>query len=1346
VAGPGGRSVGRVSVQVSPDTSGFRNDLKSDLAKLSTLKLEIPTVLDPRGFREDLARLQSQVRRSDIELPVSLDKHSRTAAELKSEASSLGLLAKRNPVQIPVELDSKAIANATNSLGSLSAAGTRARGVFSGLATILGPSKVGVFATLGVAAAGSIPSLLTLAGGISQVAGVGALLPAALGAGAVALGTLKLGLSGVGDALKNAADPTKFAAALKKLAPAAQETVKAIVGLKPAFDGLKLSVQQSLFDGIGRSMQSLGKTYIPVLKGSLAGVAGSFNAAAKAASGVLLSPQSVKDSQTGLANVAKAANYLKAAAAPAVQALRDIGVVGSQYLPGAAGAAATLAKRFGEFIANARKTGQLKGFIDAGLRAMTALGQIAGAVARSILGIVSAAQKAGGGSLQALANILGDVAQVVNGPAFQKGLTTFFSGIQKGAASLGGALPAVGKALAAMAPAIATLASGIGKVAGEAITALAGGIAKLAPALTPLIGLLVNAGSLSIPLIEGIVTALGGILKAGGVSKILSAVGTAISAIADAVVSLLPVFTPMVEIFGTLLQGAVAGAAPVLKALASVLGGILLAAVQALAPVMPQLAAALKSVGETIAASLTTAGPALAQLGAALGGVLLAAIQSLVPLLPQFAQQWAAMVPSITALVPAFTALIQAIIPLLPSIVGLVGQVALLGANLATNPALISAVTLAMQALAAGITVVVPAFNAIVNAIAASLSWFNKMASAVSVTFPPITAKISAAMASAIGAIRGLIATITGAFMPTMRSLIALAQSVWARVRSTFSSSIATIRSLVSSGIANVRATFARISAIAGIVTSVFIRVRSAIVAAMASARNTVSSGVASIRTAIGRLAAIPGQVAGYFASMVSRARAAINSLISAVAAIPGRARSAVGGLAGALYSAGVNLIQGMINGVRAMAGAIASAAASVVSGAISAAKGALGIQSPSTVFRQIGQYLGQGFINGIRGTEAQVVAAARSLSNKVANVGAAYFSKRSALDKQFASLNARLKGATKKQRAILAQQIANVKADMKALNKAYKVTGGESAVLAYITKTTAQAKKIASQRAVVATQLKSAQDKLTAALKTRNDFQAAIADSAKQFAGLATIGTGYGPTGIVQQLRERLAALTVYALNLRKLQKLGISKDVYKQILDMGPEQGGIFASTLLAGGKDAVGQVNKLTSQIASQANTLGATASKTLYQAGVDSAQGLVDGLKSKASALAQAAKSLADRIVAEIRRRLKIKSPSRVMFDLFAQAGQGAANGLESKVAAVAKASRGMSAATVKGAGAKLHKGQVYGPSSGINPSGQLPGVVINGGSFGYDPDSIGAAIAKKQRDLVTLTNLRSVGVV
>lgn len=81
----------------------------------------------------------------------------------------------------------------------------------------------------------------------------------------------------------------------------------------------------------------------------------------------------------------------------------------------------------------------------------------------------------------------------------------------------------------------------------------------------------------------------------------------------------------------------------------------------------------------------------------------------------------------------------------------------------------------------------------------------------------------------------------------------------------------------------------------------------------------------------------------------------------------------AVKGFVGDFFQAGVDLLMGLVNGVKSAVGRLISAARGAVSDAIQAARNLLGIGSPSKVFISFGQALMEGLAIGIRSRERMV-------------------------------------------------------------------------------------------------------------------------------------------------------------------------------------------------------------------------------------------------------------------------------------------------------------------------------------------------------------------------------------
>lgn len=219
-----------------------------------------------------------------------------------------------------------------------------------------------------------------------------------------------------------------------------------------------------------------------------------------------------------------------------------------------------------------------------------------------------------------------------------------------------------------------------------------------------------------------------------------------------------------------------------------------------------------------------------------------------------------------------------------------------------------------------------------------------------------------------------------------------------------------------------------------------------------------------------------------------------------------------------------------------------------------------------------------------------------------------------------------------------------------------------------------------AEARARVAQKLQDAQTKLTDAIQLRSSYITQVADSLKAFGALTTAqaqtldGVQQSLTAgdITTNLQERLDKIKGFQNDLQLLLANGLSNDAYKQIVDAGVEAGSTYAEALLAGGTGSIAQVNSLVSQINATSDALGQQVGSRLYDAGVQAAQGLVDGLTSLSAQLDAAAVSLGNSIANSIAAALGIHSPSRRLRDMMDYVGDGAVVGLDAQHAKVGAA--------------------------------------------------------------------------
>jgi hypothetical protein len=137
---------------------------------------------------------------------------------------------------------------------------------------------------------------------------------------------------------------------------------------------------------------------------------------------------------------------------------------------------------------------------------------------------------------------------------------------------------------------------------------------------------------------------------------------------------------------------------------------------------------------------------------------------------------------------------------------------------------------------------------------------------------------------------------------------------------------------------------------------------------ALDALRALVGGAFNFIRESVGNaLTGLRGIVGGAFDAAREAAKIAIDKLIEAVKALPVTITGALPGLAKLLFSAGTDVIQGFIDGIKSMAGALIKAIRSTITDKLpSFVKDALGIGSPSRVFRELGRSIPEGMAIGI--------------------------------------------------------------------------------------------------------------------------------------------------------------------------------------------------------------------------------------------------------------------------------------------------------------------------------------------------------------------------------------------
>jgi hypothetical protein len=381
-----------------------------------------------------------------------------------------------------------------------------------------------------------------------------------------------------------------------------------------------------------------------------------------------------------------------------------------------------------------------------------------------------------------------------------------------------------------------------------------------------------------------------------------------------------------------------------------------------------------------------------------------------------------------------------------------------------------------------------------------------------------------------------------------------------------------------------------------------------------------------------------------------------VDKLGALVKLLPGKVKKLLGiaSPSSVFAEIGRQTVEGLARGVDdpGMKGKVSATTTSLAKMIPESFRNILGIHSPSEVMKAIGQQVNEGFAQGLRGSVSDIRGAFNDLNTKlVEQINTSRETIASEQDKLNDLLQAK-------------------KPDTEAINAAKQAIAEETQVL-NMSRSARQTLLVGlndeEKRLVgltkryddVSKKLETAVQVLADAKAKRDEAQKGFAD---QFGATPEVGKDTTLEDYKKSLADRLAATKSFGETLQKLRLLGLDDTTYKKLLEQGLDAKG-FAEQLLAGGKTAVEGVNALDSQLRTVAASMAKQAASNLYQAGVNAAQGLVNGLKSKKKALANSMDELADGIIAAIKKKLKIKSPSEEFKEVGRMSVEGFAKGIK-----------------------------------------------------------------------------------
>lgn len=408
------------------------------------------------------------------------------------------------------------------------------------------------------------------------------------------------------------------------------------------------------------------------------------------------------------------------------------------------------------------------------------------------------------------------------------------------------------------------------------------------------------------------------------------------------------------------------------------------------------------------------------------------------------------------------------------------------------------------------------------------------------------------------------------------------------------------------------------------------------------------------------------------------------------------------------LYNAGADLLKGLINGVKSMIGAVGSAISNVGSGILNTAKSVLGINSPSRRMRdEVGKWIPLGLAEGIRAHSGDAHAAVRETANGMVTsfsdaLGIASPSKvfrslgiwiHTGLEHGLTGSRSKVDSAIKHTETLLIQA-RNRLADMLGTKAAKGYSGWikshEKSIThleGYVSKEGRALDRLADKRISIGVRLKAAQKNLATIQKEWGKVQADVAKNIMSSASIVTSSQtpdiALTADNVLDNMRAQVADAQGFAGNLQALAKKGLRADLIKQIADAGVSGGGETARALATASGDQIKQLNGLQKSMSSAANGVGAGVANGMYGTGINAAKGLIKGLQSQEKAIDKQMLKIAKSMETQIKKALGIHSPSRLFHEIGRFVTAGLVNGIDAGHGDVTRAADRMSGAVLSG---------------------------------------------------------------
>lgn len=476
----------------------------------------------------------------------------------------------------------------------------------------------------------------------------------------------------------NSAAVDAVAEAFAKLSPNAQDFVRKMQALGPAWTTLRKAVQDRLFAGLGDDVTKLAGAQLPTLQRGLELIAFLLNNGVRDAIDVFSTPQAVSDFGFTLNNFSNLYAGIAASFAPLSKAFINVVTVGSEFMPRLGAWIQRNAEEFAAFTEKTRADGSMQAFFDRSIEMAKQLGRILANVGVTLNNFFSAGAETGGGFLDTIELITGELRAFTESVEGQSAMKEFFVGVGEAVRTLAPIIKVIAQLFfETLGPALTDLVTAAGPGLVLMFQGLSDGLRAISPIMTPL----GEALGYLFTLLGDVFQDLGPIIK-----DTLAALVPALAPLGDLIAAVIKALAPFLPLIGQVVGQLVSALAPALTMIVDALAPVISSFIDALMPILPPISEAIKLIAGELAKALVpviqSLAPLLPMLAKAFGDIFVALaplippiIRIAVALLPALVEIIMALMPVVNRLIEALVGLVNYIVPILVPVIEMLADV-----------------------------------------------------------------------------------------------------------------------------------------------------------------------------------------------------------------------------------------------------------------------------------------------------------------------------------------------------------------------------------------------------------------------------------------------------------------------------------------------------------------------------------------------------------------------------------------------------------------------------------------------------------------------------------------------